>query len=115
MPNGLAFGCATFLAAAGVRQGAVDVSFNGLDQPSSCPTVADFVKSLSISRIMEDPNVLVAYQMNGQPLPMLNGFPVRLIVPGWYATYWVKHLSEITVLDKEFDGFWMRKAYLIPG
>jgi DMSO/TMAO reductase YedYZ molybdopterin-dependent catalytic subunit len=101
------------LSAAGVKPGAVDVSFNGLDQPVM-PTVPDFVKSLSVLRIMEDPNVLVAYQMNGQPLPMLNGFPVRLIVPGWYATYWVKHLSEITVLDKEFDGFWMRKAYLIP-
>jgi len=101
------------LSAAGVRQGAVDVSFNGLDQPVM-PTVPDFVKSLTVSRIMEDPNVLVAYQMNGQPLPMLNGFPARLIVPGWYATYWVKHLSEITVLDKEFDGYWMRKAYLIP-
>ena len=101
------------LSAAGVRQGAVDVSFNGLDQPVM-PTVPDFVKSLTVSRIMEDPNVLVVYQMNGQPLPMLNGFPVRLIVPGWYATYWVKHLSEITVLDKELDGFWMRKAYLIP-
>ena len=72
------------------------------------------MKSLSVSRIMEDPMVMVAYQMNGQPLPMLNGFPARLIVPGWYATYWVKNLSEVTVLDKEFDGFWMRKAYLIP-
>jgi sulfite dehydrogenase (cytochrome) subunit A len=101
------------LSAAGVKPSAVDVSFNGLDQPLM-PTVPDFVKSLSVSRIMEDPNVLVAYQMNGQPLPMLNGFPARLIVPGWYATYWVKHLSEITVLDKEFEGFWMRKAYLIP-
>jgi DMSO/TMAO reductase YedYZ molybdopterin-dependent catalytic subunit len=101
------------LSAAGVRQGALEVSFNGLDQPV-LPGTPDFVKSLSISRIMEDPNVLVAYQMNGQPLPMLNGFPARLIVPGWYATYWVKHLSEITVLDKEFEGFWMRKAYLIP-
>jgi sulfite dehydrogenase len=101
------------LSMAGVKPGAVDVSFNGLDQPVM-PTVPDFVKSLSISRIMEDPDVLVAYQMNGKPLPMLNGFPARLIVPGWYATYWVKNLSEITVLDREFDGFWMRKAYLIP-
>ena len=101
------------LSAAGMRQGAVDVTFNGLDQPP-LPTVPDFVKSLTASRIMEDPTVLVAYQMNGQPLPMLNGFPARLIVPGWYATYWVKNLSQITVLDKEFDGFWMRKAYLIP-
>ena len=101
------------LSMAGIKQGAVDVSFNGLDKPVM-PTIPDFVKSLTASRIMDDPNILVAYQMNGQPLPMLNGFPVRLIVPGWYSTYWVKHLSEITVLDKEFDGFWMRKAYLIP-
>ena len=86
---------------------------DGLDQPAM-PTVPDFVKSLTTSRIMDDPDVLVAYQMNGQPLPMLNGYPARLIVPGWYATYWVKHLSEITVLDREFEGFWMRKAYLIP-
>ena len=102
------------LSMAAVKQGSVEVSFNGLDRPVM-PTVVDFVKSLSATRIMEDPNVLVAYQMNGKPLPMLNGFPARLIVPGWYATYWVKNLSEITVLDKEFDGFWMRKAYLIPA
>lgn len=101
------------LSMAGVKQGAVEVSFNGLDQPAM-PTVPDFVKSLSVSRIMDDPNVLIAYQMNGQPLPMLNGFPARLVVPGWYATYWVKNLSEINVLDKPFEGFWMRKAYLIP-
>jgi sulfite dehydrogenase len=101
------------LSMAGIKPGAVDMSFNGLDRPV-VSTVPDFVKSLAASRVMDDPNVLVAYQMNGQPLPMLNGFPVRLIVPGWYATYWVKHLTDITVLDKEFDGFWMRKAYLIP-
>jgi hypothetical protein len=63
---------------------------------------------------MEDPDILVAYRMNGEPLPMLNGFPARLVVPGWYSTYWVKHLSEITVLDHAFDGFWMKKAYRIP-
>jgi len=101
------------LSAAGVKQGAVEVTFNGLDQPVM-RTTPDFVKSLTVSRIMQDPNVLIAYQMNGQPLPLLNGFPARLIVPGWYATYWVKNLSEITVLDKPFDGFWMTKAYLIP-
>ena len=101
------------LSMAVVKQGAVDVSFNGLDRPIT-PTVPDLVKSLTASRIMEDPTVLVAYHMNGKALPMLNGFPARLIVPGWYATYWVKNLSEITVLDKQFDGFWMRKAYLIP-
>jgi len=101
------------LSKARVKQGAVDVTFDGLDKPQM-PSVPDFVKSLSVSHAMEDPNVLVAYEMNGQPLPLLNGFPARLIVPGWYATYWVKNLSDINVLDHPFDGFWMTKAYLIP-
>ena len=52
--------------------------------------------------------------MNGQDLPFLNGFPLRLVVPGYYGTYWVKHLSEITVIDSVFDGFWMKSAYRIP-
>jgi sulfite dehydrogenase (cytochrome) subunit A len=101
------------LKRAGVKSGAVDVSFNGLDQPASA-SVPDLIKSLSIGRIMDDPNVLVAYQMNGQPLPMLNGFPARLVVPGWYSTYWVKNLTEISVLDHAFDGFWVKTAYRIP-
>lgn len=101
------------LMAAGVRQGSVEVSFQGLDRPAM-PGIPDFVKSLSVARILQDPDVLVAYRMNGQALPMLNGFPARLVVPGWYATYWVKNLSDINVLDREFDGFWMRTAYRIP-
>ena len=101
------------LTAVGVRSGAVDVAFNGLDAPAA-PSVPDFQKSLRVSRVMDDPAVLVAYQMNGSELPMLNGYPARLVVPGWYATYWVKHLIEITVLDHEFDGFWMKKAYRVP-
>lgn len=101
------------LAMAGLKAGAVQVSFNGLDEPPA-PSVADFVKSLDVTHIMDDPNLLVAHQMNGQPLPMLNGFPARLVVPGWYSTYWVKHLTEIEVLDHSFDGFWMKKAYRIP-
>ena len=101
------------LAAAGVRQGAVQVTFDGLDKPAF-PSVPDFVKSLDVARVLDDPNVLVAYQMNGAPLPMLNGFPARLVVPGWYATYWVKNLSDITVVDKPFEQFWMKPAYRIP-
>lgn len=101
------------LAMAGVRPGAVQVTFDGLDRPAF-PTVPDFVKSLDVARIMEDPDVIVAYQMNGQSLPMLNGFPARLIVPGWYATYWVKNLSEIEVVDHVFERFWMKPAYRIP-
>jgi DMSO/TMAO reductase YedYZ molybdopterin-dependent catalytic subunit len=101
------------LSAAGVKPGAVEVTFNGLDEPTA-PSVPDFVKSLTVGHIMDNPDVLVAYEMNGQALPMLNGFPARLVVPGWYSTYWVKNLSEITVLDHEFDGFWMKTAYRIP-
>jgi sulfite dehydrogenase (cytochrome) subunit A len=101
------------LKMAGLKAGAVEVTFNGLDEPAA-PTVPDFVKSLAVERIMQDPDVLVAHKMNGAELPMLNGFPARLVVPGWYSTYWVKNLFEITVLDHEFDGFWMKKAYRIP-
>ena len=101
------------LARAGVRTGAVQVTFDGLDKPAF-PTVPDFVKSLDLARIMDDPDVIVAYQMNGQPLPMLNGFPARLVVPGWYATYWVKNLSEVEVIDRVFEKFWMKPGYRIP-
>jgi hypothetical protein len=52
--------------------------------------------------------------MNGGPLPHLNGFPARLIVPGWTGTYWMKHLTEINVLTKPQGGFWMNPAYRIP-
>ena len=106
------------LAKAGVKQGAMEVTFNGLDGPvlpaaENFAGTPDFVKSLSFDHA-NDGEVLIAYEMNGQPLPMLNGFPLRLVVPGWYATYWVKALNEITVLDKPFEGFWMAKAYRVP-
>ena len=100
------------LRKAGLKGGAVEVSFDGLDE-GPLPTVPDFVKSLSVER-GQQPEVLVAYEMNGAPLPLLNGFPVRLIVPGWYATYWVKSLSEITVLPHRYEGYWMAKAYKLP-
>lgn len=97
---------------AGVRAGAVQVSFNGLDGPVD-PATPDFVKALDIDHA-RDGEVMLAYAMNGTDLPFLNGYPLRLIVPGYYGTYWVKHLSEITVLDHELDGFWMKTAYRIP-
>ena len=100
------------LAKAMPKAGAVDVTLRGLDGPV-VNTTPPFVKSLSIDKA-GDGDVIVAYAMNGQPLPMLNGFPCRLVVPGWYATYWVKALHEIMVLDKAFDGFWMAKAYRLP-
>lgn len=97
---------------AGVKAGAQFVRFNGLDQPTS-PDGPDFMKSLSIDHA-RDGEVMIAYAMNGKPLPLLNGFPLRLIVPGWYGTYWVKMLNEIEVLDHADDNFWMKTAYLIP-
>lgn len=100
------------LEKAGVKAGSVQVSFNGLDTPpvSDGP---DFIKALNIDHAL-DGEVMLAWQMNGADLPMLNGYPLRLVVPGYYGTYWVKHLSDITVTDKVFDGFWMSAAYRIP-
>jgi hypothetical protein len=73
----------------------------------------DFVKALDIDHAM-DGEVMLAWGMNGEDLPMLNGYPLRLVVPGHYGTYWVKHLSDLRVLDKSFEGFWMKGAYRIP-
>ena len=100
------------LELAGVQKEAKQVTFNGLDGPVIDKT-PDFVKALDVDHAM-DGEVMIAYSMNGQDLPMLNGFPVRLVVPGFYGTYWVKHLNEVTVIDKVFDNFWMKTAYRIP-
>ena len=100
------------LEKAGVKAGSVQVSFNGLDRPPTGDG-PDFVKALAIDHAL-DGEVMLAWQMNDADLPMLNGYPLRLIVPGYYGTYWVKHLSDIMVLDQPFSGFWMNTAYRIP-
>jgi len=97
---------------AGVRAGTVQVRFNGLDQ-AMVVDGPDFIKSLSVDHA-RDGEVMIAYAMNGQPLPLLNGFPLRLVVPGWYATYWVKMLNDIEVIGEPDTNFWMASAYLIP-
>jgi DMSO/TMAO reductase YedYZ molybdopterin-dependent catalytic subunit len=97
---------------AGVKAGALQVRFNGLDTGLVAQT-PDFMKSIDIDHA-RDGEVMIAYAMNGAPLPLLNGFPLRLVVPGWYATYWVKMLNDIEVLDEPDDNFWTTKAYLIP-
>jgi len=94
------------------KAGAVEVAFSGLDRAAMSGT-PNFVKALEIEHA-RDSEVMVAYQMNGTDLPMLNGFPLRLVVPGWYATYWVKALNHIQVLPEKYHGFWMDKAYRIP-
>jgi DMSO/TMAO reductase YedYZ molybdopterin-dependent catalytic subunit len=97
---------------AGVKTGAVQVRFDGLDEPV-VPEAPDFKKSIDIDHA-RDGEVMIAFAMNDEQLPLLNGFPLRLIVPGWYSTYWVKMLSDIEVLDKPDDNFWMAVAYTIP-
>src|SRR5438477_8373303 len=96
----------------GVAAGAKQVAFNGLDTPP-VEKVPGFTKSLEVDQALDE-DTLLAYEMNGEALPMLNGFPLRLIVPGHYGTYWVKHLTEITVVDEQFNGYWMNPAYRVP-
>jgi DMSO/TMAO reductase YedYZ molybdopterin-dependent catalytic subunit len=115
-----AMGCARWkgvrlkdlLTRAGVAAGAKQVTFNGLDNPVSDKT-PDFVKALDVEQAL-DGETMLAYEMNGEELPMLNGYPLRLVVPGYYGTYWVKHVNDITVTEDAFTGFWMKTAYLIP-
>jgi DMSO/TMAO reductase YedYZ molybdopterin-dependent catalytic subunit len=97
---------------AGVKSGAVAARFRGLDEPvvDGAPT---FMKSLDIDHARNG-EVMLAYQMNGEQLPLLNGFPLRLIVPGWYATYWVKMLNDVEILNATDDNYWMKTAYRIP-
>lgn len=101
------------LAMAGIRKNAVDVTFTGMDKPvlSSVPA---FIKSLSAAHALSD-EVLIAYEMNGEPIPMLNGYPLKLVVPGWYASYWVGALGNIDVLTHKYEGYWMTKAYRIAN
>lgn len=97
---------------AGVAPGAVNVRVSGLDRPP--PGAPWFAKSLALDHA-RDGEVMIALAMNGAALPMLNGYPIRLIVPGWYSTYWVKALDRIEVLAGEDDNYWMAKAYKIPA
>jgi DMSO/TMAO reductase YedYZ molybdopterin-dependent catalytic subunit len=97
---------------AGVNAGAVQVRFKGIDK-GVIEKTPHFMKSLTVDHA-RDGEVMIAYAMNREPLPLLNGFPLRLVVPGWYATYWLKMLADIEVLDKPDDNFWTTKAYLIP-
>ena len=115
-----AMGCARWKGArlkdlldkVGLKKEAIEILFDGADSGVSDKT-PDFVKSIPTWKAVED-TTLVAYEMNGAPLPHLNGFPARLIVPGWTGTYWMKHLTTIKALTKPEASFWMNPAYRIP-
>lgn len=98
---------------AGVLSDAVAVRFSGLDG-TTVEGAPRFAKALAIDHA-RDGEVMIAFAMNGEQLPLLNGFPIRLVVPGWYSTYWVKMLSDIEVLAAPDDRYWSAKAYRIPA
>ena len=98
---------ASLLREAGIDDGAVDVVFTGADHGIERGLEQDYQRALPISEAMSE-NVMLAYEMNGAPLPPQHGAPLRLIVPGWYGMAHVKWLRRITVVPEPFDGFQMR-------
>ncbi|MGH6790167.1 MAG: molybdopterin-dependent oxidoreductase [Pseudolabrys sp.] len=115
-----AMGCARWKGArlkdvldkVGLKKETVEVSFGGADGPVVDKT-PDFVKSIPVWKAVDE-STIIAYEMNGQPLPHFNGFPARIVVPGWTGTYWMKHVNSITALTTPFKSFWMNPAYRIP-
>lgn len=103
---------ADVLARAGVKASAVEISIDAADA-APLEGTPDFVKSLPRLKALH-PDTLLAFEMNGEPLPPSNGFPVRLVVPGWTATYWIKHVTRIEALETPASGFWMTTAYRLP-
>ncbi len=95
---------------AGVLDGATDVVFTGLDRGVQGEVIQQYERSLSLADAMRD-EVLLAWAVNGVPLPPQHGFPLRLIVPGWYGMTSVKWLRSITVVDQAFEGYQQARAY----
>jgi DMSO/TMAO reductase YedYZ molybdopterin-dependent catalytic subunit len=102
---------ADVLKRAGIKGSAREILFDGADVPLG--TMPDFQRSITVKKAL-DSNTLLAYEMNGETLPIKHGFPLRVVAPGWASDSWVKWLTGIRVLDKEFDGFWMKSAYRRP-
>ena len=100
------------LERAGIQKEALEVVFDGADAGVLDKT-PDFIKSIPAWKAMDE-NTLLAYEMNGEALPHWNGYPVRVVVPGWTATYWMKHLTSIQAVRQPERNFWMATAYRIP-
>jgi sulfane dehydrogenase subunit SoxC len=95
---------------AGVHEDAADVVFRALDRGVEGGEEQQYERSLPLSEALRD-EILLAYAMNGQPLPPQHGFPLRLVVPGWYGMTSVKWLERITVLDRPFEGYQQARGY----
>jgi DMSO/TMAO reductase YedYZ molybdopterin-dependent catalytic subunit len=98
------------LEEAGVGDRAVEVLFRGLDRGVEGGETQQYERSLPLTEASR-PEVLLAYEMNGDPLPPQHGYPMRLIVPGWYGMTSVKWLERITVLDSPFGGYQQARGY----
>jgi len=98
------------LAEAGLRPEAVEIVFTGLDRGIEAHQVQTYQRSLSLADASQ-PEVLLAYAMNGEPLPPQHGVPLRLVVPGWYGMTSVKWLDQIEAVAEPFQGFQMSRAY----
>ncbi len=97
---------------AGLKKEAIEIAFDGADKGALAAT-PDFQKSIPVWKALDE-NTLLAWEMNGEPLPHMNGAPLRVIVPGWTATYWMKMLTSIDALDKPLVNFWVNTAYRVP-
>ena len=106
------------LARAGVQAGALALQLSALDRgggPEGSPA-ARYVKSLDLKAdVTALDDALLAYAQNGEPLPLLNGFPLRLVVPGYFSTYWVKALEALTLIDRPDENYWTKVAYRVPA
>ncbi len=115
-----AMGCARWrgvrlrdvLLKTGFKPEALEVVVTGADSALN-PQQPAYAKSLPLEVAM-DAGTLLAFEMNGQPLPLLNGYPLRLVVPGWSATFWMKHVTALELRSSRFDGFWMTTEYRVP-
>lgn len=99
------------LERAGIKNGAEWIGFNGMDNAAYYET-PNFIREMHLDEL--DDHVIVAYEMNGEELPYLNGYPVRLIIPGYYSDSWVKMLSNLTLTTNYQKLFFMDVAYRIP-
>ncbi len=100
------------LQRAGVKSQGLHVQLQGADRPA-LPTVPLFTRSIPIAKALH-PDTLLAYEMNGRPLPVLHGGPLRVVTPGWMAESCMKWLTEITLRADETPGYYMQQAYRMP-
>ncbi len=99
------------LDSAHLRPSAVDIAFTGVDRGFDGGTEHAFARSLTPAQALDE-DVLLAWAMNGVPLPPQHGFPLRLIVPGWYGMASVKWLARIEALSAPFDGYQQVRNYM---